>query len=55
MVRAAYAAVYESIARIEIRPQESANIGIEQLIEQKEEGRRRAICKRKWRFCRAIR
>jgi len=27
--------VYESIARIEIRPQETANIGIDQLIEQK--------------------
>lgn len=27
--------VYESIARIEIRPQESTNIGIDQLIEQK--------------------
>lgn len=30
--------IYESMARIEIRPQESANIGIDQLIAQKEEG-----------------
>ena len=30
------APVYESIARIEIQPQEAANIGVEQLIEQKE-------------------
>jgi capsular exopolysaccharide synthesis family protein len=29
--------VYESIARIEIRPQETANIGIDQLIQQKEQ------------------
>jgi capsular exopolysaccharide synthesis family protein len=30
--------VYESVARIEIRPQESADIGIDQLIAQKEQG-----------------
>jgi succinoglycan biosynthesis transport protein ExoP len=30
--------LYESTARIEIQPQQSANIGIEELIEQKEQG-----------------
>ncbi len=30
--------VYESVARIEIRPHETANIGIEQLIEQNQQG-----------------
>src|ERR1700745_4142719 len=30
--------VYEGVARIEIRPQERANIGIDQLIEQREGG-----------------
>lgn len=30
--------VYESVARIEIRPQETPNVGLEQLIEQKQQG-----------------